>query len=143
MNQSKIIWIVDDTYEDLYIAQMILKKICPEFIITVFQNPETAYRQLLLNHEHHQPMPDVILLDLRMPVMSGFDFIESMIQQIPHPPPVLILTSSADENDVLKAKQYEIVKRFFTKPLNKDMAGQIRKTVCEIVTLVFIAFVST
>lgn len=135
----KTIWIIDDTYEDLYIAERILKKTNPEVMITAFQHPELAYSQLLLYHEHHQPLPDVIILDLSMPVMSGFDFLELSTKQIDNHPPVFILTSSADENDKLKAKSFKEVKEYITKPLTKIMVEQIQSVLFKTAMSVLIA----
>lgn len=126
MNQPKTIWIIDDTYEDLYIAEMILKKAIPECRIVAFQHPEIAYRQLCLYNTHGQPLPDIIILDLSMPVMSGFDFLESTSKLISNHPPVFILTSSADEREKQYAKKFEPVNDFFTKPLTRQMAEQIK-----------------
>lgn len=138
MNQSKTIWIIDDTYEDLYIAERILKKVNPEFKITVFQHSDIACSQLHLYHEHNQPLPEAILLDLNMPVMSGFDFLEFTSQFITNHPPVFILSSSADENDKLHALEFKQVVHFFTKPLTRQMAEQIQHVLYKVVILTFI-----
>lgn len=143
MNQLKTIWIIDDTYEDLYIAETILKKTNPDFKIVAFQHPEVAYRQLNLYHEHNQLLPDAIILDLSMPVMNGFDFLTSTSQLISNHPPVFILTSSADERDKIHAQKFEQVKHFFTKPLTKQMVEQIKNALYKVAALIFIALPTT
>ncbi len=143
MNQSKTIWIIDDTYEDLYIAERILKKSNPEFRIVGFQHPEVAYRQLSLYYEYNQPLPDAIILDLSMPVMSGFDFLASTSQLIRNHPPVFILTSSADEQDKLHADKFEQVKYFFTKPLTRQMLEQIQNALFKVAVFAIIALATS
>ncbi len=143
MNQLKTIWIIDDTYEDLYIAERILKKTNAEFKVVAFQYPEIAYRQLLLYHEYKQPLPDAIILDLSMPVMSGFDFLEATSKQIHNHPPVFILTSSSDKRDKLHAQKFVQVKHLFTKPLTRQMVEQIKNALYKVAVFTFIALPTT
>lgn len=64
-------------------------------------------------------LPQVILLDINMPVMSGFDFLDvlSTIPEAQEKCNVVMLTSSLNEVDYVKAMSYPVVKKFFTKPL--------------------------
>lgn len=139
MNPLITIWIIDDTFEDLYIAMRILTKLNPDFRIVTFQNSEDAYRLLQEYYKQNKPLPESIILDLNMPVMNGFEFLESAMKVIPDLPQVFILTSSADESDKQKAKEFEPVKQFFTKPITIQMAEQIRSAVWAIKTMAFIA----
>ncbi len=66
----------------------------------------------------HAPTPDLILLDLNMPVMSGYE----VMQEISEDPalrrlPVIILTSSVDESDVLKMYQLRC-SSYIDKPID-------------------------
>lgn len=66
--------------------------------------------------------PDVILLDLNMPVLDGFGFLEAF-QRLNMPNKdritVIIVTSSNDPRDVAKAKQMGIT-HYLTKPLSEE-----------------------
>jgi CheY-like chemotaxis protein len=82
------------------------------------------YRQGLLDK------PDIIFLDLNMPIMNGYEFIEAFAaMDLPdkHLITIVILTSSADPRDLEMAKELGI-KYYFNKPLSKDeikkMIGQ-------------------
>jgi CheY-like chemotaxis protein len=72
--------------------------------------------------------PDIIFLDLNMPVMNGYQFIEAFTNMdLPdkHKITIVVLSSSADPNDVARTKQLGI-RYYFNKPLSKD---EIRKLI--------------
>ena len=74
--------------------------------------------------------PDIIFLDLNMPIMNGYEFIEAFaVMDLPDKSAItiVVLTSSADPNDLARAKELGI-KYYFNKPLTRDeikkMIGQ-------------------
>lgn len=71
-----------------------------------------------------QNIPDVIFLDLNMPVMNGWDFLEHFTKDF-YPLykhiKVVILSSSIDPSDYLHAKKYEVVTHFLSKPITVEM----------------------
>jgi CheY-like chemotaxis protein len=86
---------------------------------------------LLHQYEHGLiEMPDIIFLDLDMPIMNGYDFLREFRKlDIPNKSSIIIvvLTSSANPDDVRRAKELGI-KYYFNKPLSrneiKDMISQ-------------------
>jgi CheY-like chemotaxis protein len=68
------------------------------------------------------PLPTTILLDLNMPIMDGFGFIEAF-RRLPHPDvakvKIVIVTSSSSPSDVSRAKGMGIT-RFLQKPLTVE-----------------------
>jgi len=68
--------------------------------------------------------PDVILLDLNMPVMNGFEFMEHMAQHNLHIP-VYIITSSGLNEDKDKCDKYGFVQGYFSKPFNQVQVNEI------------------
>ena len=65
--------------------------------------------------------PDVIFLDINMPIMDGFGFIEAFRKlQVPHDDVVIaIVTSSQDSNDIRRAKELGI-NHYLTKPISEN-----------------------
>ncbi|NVK27886.1 MAG: response regulator [Flavobacteriia bacterium] len=65
--------------------------------------------------------PDVILVDLNMPVMDGWQFLDRLVTiPITQKITVYIVTSSIDSTDIDKAKEYEIVSDYVVKPITKE-----------------------
>ena len=68
---------------------------------------------------------DIILLDINMPIMNGFDFLDSFIRLANKQISVYMLTSSIDDADMVKSLKYPCVKGYFSKPLTTDTIAQI------------------
>ncbi|CUH74678.1 response regulator [Tropicibacter naphthalenivorans] len=69
------------------------------------------------------PTPDVIFLDINMPGISGFDFLDMVPDQLGpqlQDVPVVMLTTSLDPRDRERASQYPMVRQFLSKPLTQD-----------------------
>jgi len=70
----------------------------------------------------------VVFLDLNMPVLNGFGFLDQ-IQQNPKAfnenVSIYIMTSSANYDDIERAKKYPIVKNYLNKPMTKEMVDTI------------------
>jgi CheY-like chemotaxis protein len=70
---------------------------------------------------------DIILLDINMPIMDGYGFLDSFIQLENKNISVYMLTSSIDDSDMIKSLKYNCVKGFFSKPLTANVIEQIYK----------------
>ena len=80
------------------------------------------YLKLQLQQQMHEAMPQMIFLDLNMPGLNGWDFMELYSQlAAAEPLPLLaIFSSTIDKTDKDKALRYSFVKNFFSKPLKKE-----------------------
>ena len=118
------VFIIDDDTIHQRIAQIMIEKyqLFDEYIS--FVDAEKAVIFLKENKEIASNLPDVILLDLNMPVIDGWDFLdqyEDIKNQIAKPIRIFIVTSSVDEKDILKAQRYSTVNGFISKPLSPDI----------------------
>ena len=77
-----------------------------------------------------EQLPDFIFLDINMPVMNGWDFLEEVSPLFPDfktPVYLIILSSTVNQADFEKSKVYPIVKEFFTKPITLEMFIELKK----------------
>ena len=114
----KQILVIDDDEIFRLTASLTLKKAFPGVVVLFAKHGEEALFILKDN------LPDVILLDLNMPVMDGWDFLNAAIS-IPLPP-IYIVSSSIDPNDKKKAMVDIRVKGFIEKPLNVEKVAILK-----------------
>ena len=111
---------IDDNEVDLKINSKIItiSKLFDEIILC--QSGEEALTYLNRNLREEDKLPDFILLDIQMPEMDGFEFLE-IFKQLPAPITekciVAILSSTLDFGDIKKAEANPYVIRLFKKPL--------------------------
>ena len=114
----RTIMLIDDDKITNILTKKILLKFNPEIKVEVFSDPikSIEYLEKLKSDNWEYP---VIFLDIIMPQMTGWQFLEQ-IANLNMNPTVYILTSSIDKNDITKARTYKNVKAFLTKPLTQD-----------------------
>ncbi len=73
-------------------------------------------------------LPDIIFIDLNMPVMSGLEFLDNLKALYPSLAKairVIVFTSSANPADKLKSEQYSFVSAFKSKPITREYIEQV------------------
>ncbi|MGG7036786.1 MAG: response regulator [Flavobacterium sp.] len=122
--RAKHVLLIDDNEIDNYINNHIISKSKIAERITVKRSAVEALEYLEAIENSIDDFPDLILLDIAMPIMDGFGFLDKIItfpKIIEKRCFVIMLTSSNNQNDRDRALQYEIVKDYFVKPLKKEM----------------------
>lgn len=69
-----------------------------------------------------ETLPDVIFLDINMPIMNGWEFLEEyhkLYNTFPKPIVVYVVSSSIDSNDMQKSREYNTVSDYIVKPINR------------------------
>jgi CheY-like chemotaxis protein len=118
----KKVMVIDDTQVDRYIAQRnIVKYGFAEEVICM--ESATAALRFLAGIINESDVPKYIFLDIRMPELDGFGFLEKY-QNLPVAVKqnciVMMLSTSLNPGDHERAKNNQFVKRFLNKPLTKD-----------------------
>lgn len=116
--------------DDQPITNFITKKLLQIEGITIpisdFTNPAKAL-ELLLEQKGED---DMVILDLNMPEMSGWDFMDRLIEN-QYTPRIVILTSSTSDMDREKALDYSFVKDYIIKPLNQNKISELCTKHCK------------
>jgi CheY-like chemotaxis protein len=113
-SENLIITMIDDEDVGHFIFQKVAQGI-PGLQTAVFHNARTVIDLIREN----KFSTDLILLDLNMPFMSGWDFLDAL-EPLNIDKPVFIITSSNDRHDVEKSKGYKSVKGFYSKPISQS-----------------------
>ncbi len=118
MIQFDVIFLVDDDPINNLINKRLLGKVGISDQIIEFLEGEEALTQIEILPSEHQVL---IFLDINMPVLNGWEFLEKYIQIFPNrQDKIVILSSSIDYQDRQKAREYQIVSGFLEKPLTLD-----------------------
>lgn len=120
--------LIDDDPITAFLTQRILVHEGLSDTAVSFQSPADALA-FLLRQIPAGPVPQVILLDLNMPVVSGWDFLDPLKPhelQLQGQCIVYLLTSSMAPADKLRAKKYPLVAGVLLKPLDQRKIQQIR-----------------
>lgn len=118
MKKYKHIVLIDDNEIDNYINEHVVKKANLAETVTVKNSAEDALKYLSSLHEN---FPEIIFLDIRMPIMDGFGFLqrfESFADENKSGCHIFMLSSSNDNNDISMAQQNPYVKNYLNKPLD-------------------------
>lgn len=119
---KKLVFIDDDPIDHFLMKHILRGK--NYFDITTY----TIYGSLVLDYiEEHKSeperLPDMIFIDLNMPLFSGWDFLnrmEKMQDKIEKDIPVFVISSSLRPDDKAITSQYAFVQDFISKPVNKE-----------------------
>lgn len=87
-----------------------------------FANGEEALDYLSMAKEHPAQIPDIIFLDINMPIMNGWQFLDSFSKisnQLSKQISIYMISSSIDMRDMDKAKSYATVADYLIKPIKR------------------------
>lgn len=118
MKKIDIVCIIDDDPTHVFVTKRSLQlgNFCES--IMVFRNGKEAFDSLKAICLAGERLPDLILLDINMPVWDGWNFLDEFMQ-IPIASKIIvyIITSSNNPEDIRRAEQYSLVSNFLIKPI--------------------------
>jgi CheY-like chemotaxis protein len=120
VNKYRKVMLIDDNEVDLKINSKIINisKLFDEIILC--RSGEEALSYLNLNADDKEKLPDFILLDIQMPEMDGFEFLDSFKKfpdKLKDKCHVAMLSSTLDFGDIKKAEANPYVIKLLKKPL--------------------------
>jgi CheY-like chemotaxis protein len=129
MARFKTVLLVEDDPITILVCDRIMKMNSFAGKVKSCENGKFALeylKEVLVNDS--EQAPEIIFLDINMPVMNGWDFLEEYEKiktSLPQPPRIFILSSTVDPEDYKRAKSYTSVEDFISKPLSKENLDKI------------------
>ncbi len=100
--------------------------------VFLFENGQEAVTYITMYLEEKEKLPKLILLDLDMPVMDGWEFLDIMLpinKEKNLELVIYIVTSSSDATDMERAQQMSDVKGYLIKPINVTQVASLIKEI--------------
>lgn len=118
-----LIVLIDDNQADNLYHQLVLEAAMPETRVVVLSGGRDALRYLTPFRKSAWPKPDLILVDLNMPAMTGWEFIDQYDERTAsdsNRPVLIVLSTTENPEDIERAKAHTAVDGFLSKPLDED-----------------------
>lgn len=119
--QTRIIYLVDDDKIYQFASSRLMTRFKSDIEVKCFDDGLQAIEFISKHRDDNALLPDVILLDINMPVLDGWGFLEKfqdISDRLSKQVDIFIVSSSIDNRDIMKSQKYPEVKKYLVKPLN-------------------------
>ena len=126
--ELQCIMLIDDDPDDNFIHERVISKSHVSKRVIAMEKAKDALAYLTSEKNTGDTHPDLIFLDINMPAMNGWEFLEAynkLNKSLQSHAVVVMLTTSDNPDDKLKAKSLNIASDFKTKPLTPEMLDDI------------------
>ncbi|MDX1364847.1 response regulator [Arenibacter latericius] len=114
-----LVYIIDDDLVSQFATQYRMKQAIGECSLISFDSGKEGLKAIIDQLTDGKKLPDILFLDLEMPAMDGWGFLEefSKLHNNNIPTDIYVLSSFGDTKDRDKVKVHPLVKGYFNKPL--------------------------
>ena len=120
--------IIDDSRLDCFIAEKIIQNSGTFSSVKSYMEATDAYEAIKNGNIGDDSVTTIIILDIQMPVMNGFQFVdvfEQLPKEIQSKFAIFLFSSSINENDKNRLGNYPSIIRFYSKPISKDTVAHM------------------
>jgi CheY-like chemotaxis protein len=124
--------IIDDDPIFIYGTKRLISEMGLAESILVYNNGQMAIDGLTAMSEEGGQLPEVIILDLNMPILDGWDFLDDftpLVKGKASKTAIYMMSSSIDPRDLERVKKYPIVAEYFQKPASPSALGEVLQSV--------------
>lgn len=129
-NMFNLVLLVDDNDTDNFISKRIIEITKFAKRVEVKNSGKSALEYLEREQNNPENLPEIIFLDINMPIVDGFVFLfefEMFAETLKNKCRIVILSSSDNKRDIEKIVDNEYVIKFVTKPLTESLLGEIKR----------------
>ncbi len=123
MRKIKNLFIIDDDDIFVFLTTKIIQSTGLVENISVFRDGEEGIEHIKSIAKDAEQLPDIILLDINMPIMDGWEFLEEYVKikpDIEKDIKLYLASSSISPHDIARSKGISEVSDFIIKPFDKD-----------------------
>jgi CheY-like chemotaxis protein len=128
----KSLTLVDDDDVFVFLTKKIIQQTNLVELIRVFGNGLDALNFIKENIQQPEALPEIILLDLSMPIMNGWQFLDEFTkinENIGKKITIYVCSSSISPDDIARARTISEVSDFIIKPITKDKLVDMIKSI--------------
>ena len=122
------VMIIDDNLVDLYIISRMITKNNFGKNVLHYTEAEEAMKYLQENQYNVSKLPQIIFVDIYMPLMSGFEFLEvydTLSATLKNHCKTYVISSTIDNEDIARSSRNKNVVCFHVKPITKEFLDRI------------------
>lgn len=121
--KNKVCYVIDDDKIVHFLTTHLFRIDYPDWVVIPFFNGKEALDAIESNTA---PLPQLILLDINMPVMDGWEFLERLNElDEAHDTEVAMVSSSVDPRDKARIVGYPMVNNYLLKPVTREKIARL------------------
>lgn len=126
MKKFNTIWLIDDDEIFRFSAEQLMEMGDFTQHVVSFENGEEALQAIDKLMRQEMATPDLIFLDVNMPVLDGWQFLDELSKyDLPTDFKIYMLSSSADMADMSQVAKYPVVQKYLLKPISLNLLSEV------------------